>query len=142
MLLELCGDGVLDVPVAQRCIGPVHLMDKPILVGRRHQPDLFERAMAQQCLELHSRDHFCIACDKGEYYLLVLTPNPIWRDRDGEDAMLLSRDDLVRLMPGDRVVLGSGKACNGDMSARSGIFWRFHLEHDDSKAPTAGEAGQ
>lgn len=142
MLLELCGDGVLDVPLAQRCIGPVHLMDKPILVGRRHQPDLFERAMAQQCLELHSRDHFCIACDKGEYYLLVLTPNPIWRDRDSEETMLLSRDDLVRLMPGDRVVLGSGKAGNGEISARSGIFWRFHLEHDDAKALMAGEAGQ
>jgi len=142
MLLELCGDGVLDVPLAQRCIGPVHIMEKPILVGRRHQPELFERAMVQPCVELHSRDHFCVACDKGEYYLLVLTQNPIWCDRDGEAAMPLSRDDLVRLMPGDCIVLGSAKACNGAMSTRSGIFWRFHLEHDHSKAPMAGEAGQ
>lgn len=107
--------------------------------------------MVPQCLELHSRDHFCIACDKGEFYLLVLTANPIWRDRDGESPMQLSRDDLVRLMPGDRIVLGMGggavssEGCDENTIARSGIFWRFHLDQDEGQQPislSTGGAGQ
>jgi hypothetical protein len=137
IVLELSGEGVLDVPPSQRCIGPVSLGERPLLVGRRHQPELHQRAISKECLEFLSRDHFCVAYEGGEFWLLALTTNRIWRDRDGECPVLLARDDLVTLFPGDRILLGPGsEVAPADTVCRS-LVWHFKRVDGEARSPTA-----
>ncbi|CAK0870073.1 unnamed protein product, partial [Prorocentrum cordatum] len=125
VVLELCGEGVADVPLRQRSVGPTPLGDRPLLVGRRHQPELHERAVTKECIEFLSRDHFCVAFEGGEFWLLALTSNRMWRDRDGEEPVQLARDDLVTLLPGDRIVLGTGGDVLSAAAARRRLCWHF-----------------
>mmetsp|Transcript_32425 Transcript_32425/g.87925 ORF Transcript_32425/g.87925 Transcript_32425/m.87925 type:complete len:1222 (-) Transcript_32425:273-3938(-) len=135
VVLELTGEGVLDVPASRRTIGPVSLGEKPLLVGRRHQPELHQCAVSEDCLEYLSRDHFCVAYEGKEFWLLALTANRMWRDRDGEEPVQLARDDLVTLQPGDRILLGTGGDASSVEPARRRLCWHFRKADD---APAAG----
>jgi len=77
VLLELSGAAVLSPPPSgQRwCIGPTALGDRPLLVGSRHQPELYRRALTQEGQDMLSRDHFCIAHEDGEFWLLAVAPD-------------------------------------------------------------------
>mmetsp|Transcript_8894 Transcript_8894/g.20913 ORF Transcript_8894/g.20913 Transcript_8894/m.20913 type:complete len:1062 (-) Transcript_8894:329-3514(-) len=130
IMLELSGEGVLDVPVSRRTIGPVSLGERPLLVGRRHQPELHQCSVSEECLEFLSRDHFCVAYEGGEFWLLALTSNRIWRDRDGETPVQLARDDLVTLLPGDRIALGTGSDISSAELARRRLCWHFRRVDD------------
>jgi len=133
IVLELLGEAVLDLPASQRSIGPVLLGDRPLLVGRRHQPELHQHAIEAECLELLSRDDFCIAYEGGEFWLLALTSNRIWRARDNEKPTELARDDLVTLLPGDRVLLGYSEAHGGHR-----LCWAFkHADGVREASPVA-----
>lgn len=134
IVLELCGEAILNVPQAKRCIGPVSLAEKPLLVGRRHQPDL---PIAKEHLEFLSRDHFCVAYEGGEFWLLALTSNRIWRDRDGESPLQLARDDITTLLPGDRIVLSTGSSTTSIEDARPRLCWIFHRAASGTHAPTS-----
>jgi len=108
VVLELHGDGVLDVPLSQRSLGPLSLTEKPFVVGRRHQQELHRRAVTKECLQFLSREHFSMSMEEGRLKLHALTANPIWRDRDGEKPLELTRGDVVPLAVGDRIALGTG----------------------------------
>lgn len=138
IILELCGEGVLDVPLSRRTIGPVSLGDRPLLIGRRHQPELHQNAVSEECLEFLSRDHFCVAYEGGEFWLLALTSNRIWRDRDGERPVQLARDDLVTLLPGDCIALGTGGEVLTAEVARRRLCWHFRRV-DMAVAPDEAE---
>ena len=85
VVMELCGEGVLDVPSEQRRVGPVSLEEgSPLVIGRRHQPELHRRTVTKECLQFVSREHFEIALEGGDFRLRALTSNPIWRDTEGE----------------------------------------------------------
>lgn len=140
IMLELSGEGVLDVPVSRRTIGPVSLGERPLLVGRRHQPELHQQAVSEECLEFLSRDHFCVAYEGSEFWLLALTSNRIWRDRDGENPVQLARDDLVTILPGDRIALGTGTGIMSADLARRRLCWHFRKVED--MAPTGLRAGE
>lgn len=131
VILELCGEAVLDVPLEDRCIGPISLADRPLLVGRRHQPELHDGGIAKEYLDMISRDHFCVAYEGAEFWLLSLTPNQLWRDRDGEAPIQLQRDDLATLVPGDRICLGMGACTASAEAARRRLCWHFRRADSD-----------
>mmetsp|Transcript_30174 Transcript_30174/g.54765 ORF Transcript_30174/g.54765 Transcript_30174/m.54765 type:complete len:1127 (+) Transcript_30174:42-3422(+) len=134
VVLELHGQGVLDVASSARRIGPVELADKPLFVGRKHQADLHKRAVSSSCLQFMSRDHFRVSLEAGEFRLLAMTSNPIWRDRDGTEPVELARGDEISLLPGDRIALGTGADVVAD-SAIQNLCWHFVLDGDAVKAP-------
>lgn len=138
IVLELCGEGVLDVPAEQRRIGPLSVVGRPLLVGRRHQPELHRRAVTKDCLQFLSRDHFQISWESGEFKMLALTSNPIWRDRDGTRAVELARGEVVPVMAGDRILLGTG-ADASVTEARRSLCWHLNFASSEDSAP-AGEA--
>ncbi|CAE8601832.1 unnamed protein product [Polarella glacialis] len=128
VVLELSGNGVLDVPAQDRRIGPVSLANKPLFVGRKHQPDLHRHAVSQEYLQFVSRDHFRISWESGEFKLLAMTSNPIWRDRDGGPPIELGRGDVVTLLRGDRIALGSGSDSSLPEDALRSLCWKFSWE--------------
>lgn len=132
VVLVLSGDGVLDVPVADRRIGPVALNIEPIVVGRRHQPDLHRRAVAKDCLQFLSRDHFQISFVGRGYQLRALTSNPIWRARDGQEPVELKAQEDVSLVFGDRIALGTGDRVTTPTDALRTLCWRFKRDDEDA----------
>jgi len=134
VVLELHGLGVAkDVPSSQRRIGPVDLAENSLSVGRKHQPDLLKRAVSPSCLQYVSRDHFMVSLEAGEFILLAMTSNPIWRDRDGTEPVELQGGAKTTLIPGDRIALGTGSDLVAD-SAIQNLCWHFALEGDAIKA--------
>mmetsp|Transcript_20448 Transcript_20448/g.66028 ORF Transcript_20448/g.66028 Transcript_20448/m.66028 type:complete len:543 (+) Transcript_20448:1816-3444(+) len=133
VVLELFGDGVKDLPVAQRRIGPIAVSALPVLVGRRHQPTLHAEAVRDECTSLIEREHFCIASVDGVFYLMALSSSGVWRVRDGEQPVFLGRDGLTSVRSGDRVALfcgvGGGSESEEDMRAAAQasrtLCWRF-----------------
>ena len=69
-------------------------------VGRKHQPELLKRSVAQDCLPFMSRDHFSICFDHGEFRIRTLTSNPIWRVRSDAEPVELQRGEPVDLQSG------------------------------------------
>ena len=69
-------------------------------VGRKHQPELLKRSVAQDCLPFMSRDHFNISFSRGLFHLRTMTSNPIWRFRSGAEPIELQRGDPVDLQTG------------------------------------------
>jgi len=116
VLLELFGDGVRDLPLEQRSIGPHVLGDQPLLVGKRHQAELHSLAVREEMQGFISADHFCVAAytssglDSAKFWLLVMTPDrPVWlRPQRKEEAKELNKDDLVAIYPGDEICIGPG----------------------------------
>ncbi|CAK0883516.1 unnamed protein product, partial [Prorocentrum cordatum] len=109
IVLELAGDGVLDVPLPQRCLGPISVLTgKEFVVGRRHQPELHRVAVAKECLPFLSRDHFSIAQVGGEFRLRSLTDNTMWLVRDGDSPLELRRGSEALVAVGDRIALVTG----------------------------------
>lgn len=137
IVLELCGQGVLDVPLSQRRIGPISLTARSLLVGRKHQPDLHRHAVTTDCLQFLSRDHFRIAFEGGEFRLLALTSNPIWHDRDGVKPVELARGDLVTIAFGDRILLGTGGEASLAEDARRCLCWHFREAKQSDGIPQA-----
>lgn len=135
IILELSGEGVLDVPSSQRRIGPVSLADRPLVIGRRHQPDLHRCAVKKDCLQFLSRDHFGISLEGSEFLLHALTPNPIYRFRDGESPAELATGDHTDLLPGDKIALGTG--CDDVFAsaddARRRLTWHFMWAGESSE---------
>jgi len=125
IILVLHGDDVLDVPLEQRTIGPVSVLDRPLLVGRRDQPELHQRAVTQKHLEVLGRDRFCVAHEGGEVVLLALASRLIWLDRDGERPLRLARNDIANLASGDRIVLGIDADANFPDASRRKLCWHF-----------------
>eukprot|EP00443_Scrippsiella_acuminata_P042628 CAMPEP_0115319372 /NCGR_PEP_ID=MMETSP0270-20121206/79729_1 /TAXON_ID=71861 /ORGANISM="Scrippsiella trochoidea, Strain CCMP3099" /LENGTH=1178 /DNA_ID=CAMNT_0002739057 /DNA_START=70 /DNA_END=3602 /DNA_ORIENTATION=+ len=126
VVLELSGSNVLDVPMKFRSIGPISLVDRPLYVGRKHQPELHKSAVTKECLQFLSRDHFRIAVEDGVFRMLVMTSNPVWRDRPGVGASAeLARGDIETLEPGDRIVLGTGEDTSTMEEARASLCWLF-----------------
>mmetsp|Transcript_26914 Transcript_26914/g.68395 ORF Transcript_26914/g.68395 Transcript_26914/m.68395 type:complete len:815 (+) Transcript_26914:3-2447(+) len=123
IILELSGDGVLDVPLAERSIGPLPISELPLLVGRKHQPELHRRAVSKDCLQFLSRDHFRISFEGGEFKMLVMTSNPIWRDRNGQCSAELTRGDIISLTYGDRIALGTGGEAASPDDAQRSLCW-------------------
>lgn len=134
VVLELSGDGVLEVPLAQRRIGPQSLAIEPIVVGRRHQPELHRRAVAKDCLQFLSRDHFQISFANGRYQLRALTSNPIWRARANEDSLELTAQQNVDLVFGDRIALGTGDSVTSSATALRTLCWSFRRASDEEVA--------
>lgn len=129
--LELSGEGVKeDAPLADRQIGPVSLLQLPdhtLFVGRKHQPELLKRSVAQDCLPFMSRDHFSICFSRGQFQMRTLTSNPIWRFRSCAEPIELQRGDPVDLQTGDRIALGTGND-NSPESAVQSLCWLFTVE--------------
>merc|ERR1712019_73983 len=127
IILELHGEGVLDVPLSERRIGPVSLAKEPLVVGRKRQEELHRRAVTKECLQFLSRDHFQISSSGNVLKLHALTSNPIWRDRDGVEPIELERGDVVTLALGDRILLGSGfdLSCATADEARRTLYWHL-----------------
>lgn len=125
IILVLHGDDVLDVPLEQRTIGPISVLDRPLLVGRRDQPELHQRAVSQRHLDVLGRDRFCVAHESGEVVLLALASKLIWLDRDGERPLRLARNDIATLMSGDRIVLGIDADANFPDASRRKLCWHF-----------------
>ena len=69
-------------------------------VGRKHQPELLKRSVAQDCLPFMSRDHFNISFSRGLFHIRTMTSNPIWRFRSGNEPIELQRGDPVDLQTG------------------------------------------
>lgn len=126
VVLELSGECVLDVALNERCIGPISLA-RPLLVGWRHQPELYKRAVTKECQELLSRDHFCIAYEDGEFWLLVVTPDWIWHARNGETPSQLKRDTIITLKAGDCIALGTGGDASSADTVHGMLFWHFRV---------------
>ncbi|CAE7545168.1 unnamed protein product [Symbiodinium microadriaticum] len=130
--LELSGDGVLDVPASERRIGPVSVADQPMIVGRKHQPELHKRAVNPQCLKFMSRDHFSISCERGLFRIEPLTSNPMWRFRVGLEPLELEQQKPAELRSGDRVALGTGSD-NSPEAALQSLCWLFTEGADPTK---------
>lgn len=126
VILELSGECVLDVALNERCIGPISLA-RPLLIGWRHQPELYKRAVTKECQELLSRDHFCIAYEDGEFWLLVVTPDWIWHARNGETPSQLKRDTIITLKAGDCIALGAGGDASSGDTVHGMLFWHFRV---------------
>jgi len=122
----LTGANVNDVPLDERCIGPISLAHRPLFVGRKHQPELLRNAVEKECLQFLSRDHFRISLDEGGgFQMLVLTQNPIWRDRREGASAELARGDVIDLRPGDIIALGTGGETSTLDEARQSLCWIF-----------------
>lgn len=136
VVLELSGDGVLDVPLEQRRIGPLSLAE-PILVGRRHQPELHRQAIAKECLQFLSRDHFRIErMGNGRYQITAMTNNPIWlAGRFMDEPIELKKDESVPVGIGDRVALGTGSNSTTAEEALRRLSWLFKLSGDRDTSP-------
>mmetsp|Transcript_36175 Transcript_36175/g.65388 ORF Transcript_36175/g.65388 Transcript_36175/m.65388 type:complete len:1216 (+) Transcript_36175:132-3779(+) len=131
VILELRGAGVRDLLPEHCRLGPLALGKRPLIVGRRHQKDLLQRAVKEECLDFISRDHFVIAYESGSFLLFALSQNRLWLDRDGCSPMTLAKDEMRSLLPGDRIVLGTGEA-NAEDSRRR-LCWHFHLAVEGGK---------
>jgi len=123
IILELCGLGVLDVGVEQRRIGPMSLKE-PLVVGRRHQPDMHRAAVDQEWLAFVSRDHFRVSYENGRYQLCAMTSNPIWRKRGDAQLLELQRGEVATLASGDHIVLGTGSSPE---DACKRLYWKFNV---------------
>jgi len=132
VLLELSGDVVLSSPPSGRrwCIGPTAIGDQPLLVGSRHQPELYRRALTEEGQDMLSRDHFCIAHEDGEFWLLAVAPDRIWLLRGGSPPTQLQRDSITTLRRGDCIALSSDR---GD-AAPWPLLWHFHEVGSDAAA--------
>jgi len=135
VVLELCGDGVQDVPLALRRIGPFALDASPLLVGRRHQPGLHMDAIREEFSQFIEREHFAIAFQAADYFLVALSSSGVWRDRDGERPVLVERDGLVPLKIGDRIALPCGEGTA--VSALRALCWHFRLAGGAGASATA-----
>lgn len=125
VVLELCGEGVLDVSPGERRIGPQNLAKKDLIIGRRHQPELHRRAVSKDCLQFVSRDHFQISIQGNQFRLRPLTSNPIWLNSEGKEPLEIGRGDAATLEFGDRIALGTG---GGNISAEEAcrkLYWQF-----------------
>eukprot|EP00930_Biecheleria_cincta_P025888 TRINITY_DN18358_c0_g1_i1.p1 TRINITY_DN18358_c0_g1~~TRINITY_DN18358_c0_g1_i1.p1 ORF type:complete len:1277 (-),score=218.70 TRINITY_DN18358_c0_g1_i1:60-3890(-) len=131
-ILELSGEGVLDVPAEDRRIRYELCKASPLVVGRKHQPELHRRAVSSESLQYMSRDHFQIFVDNGEIKLTAMTSNPIWRDRDGNGAVELAKGDTVSLASGDRIALSTGNDNSSPAFAIRNLCWHFRLEGSNS----------
>mmetsp|Transcript_58342 Transcript_58342/g.125346 ORF Transcript_58342/g.125346 Transcript_58342/m.125346 type:complete len:838 (+) Transcript_58342:24-2537(+) len=121
--LELDGEGVRSgVVPAQRRLGPVSLGASPLRVGWRHQPELLNAALTNECRALVGFDHFCIAHLAGQFWLFVVAAPPLARERDGKGSVHLESEDVVTLLPGDRIVMAA-KLAEGAASQR--LCWHF-----------------
>merc|ERR1712107_380696 len=134
VVFELSGEGVLDVDPAKRHVGPLRLSEGSIIIGRKHQPDVLRRAVAKNCLQCISRNHFRIGFSEGRLMLTALSNHPIWRERDGHGALEVNCDESVPLAFGDCVVLGSGTAATVE-EARRWLCWRFCSAHSFNNLP-------
>ncbi|CAJ1379783.1 unnamed protein product [Effrenium voratum] len=125
VLLELSGTGSKqDVPADQRRLGPFTLGKAPWIMGRRHQREFLQKTVKEECLDFISRDHFAIAHEDNTFVLLALSQNRLWLDRGKvEGARSLTRDEMLPLRPGDRILLGTGDAADCQR-----LCWRFSLE--------------
>lgn len=135
--LELTGDCVLDeVPASERRIGPLSLASSALVVGRRHQADLHRNAVKKEVLSFISRDHFRISLEGSTFQLCALTPNPLYRFRDGKEPVELMSGEEVEIVSGDRIALGTGY--DDVFSAAADAFrrlrWEFRQNEQESSA--------
>eukprot|EP00930_Biecheleria_cincta_P034726 TRINITY_DN23963_c0_g1_i1.p1 TRINITY_DN23963_c0_g1~~TRINITY_DN23963_c0_g1_i1.p1 ORF type:complete len:1164 (-),score=179.13 TRINITY_DN23963_c0_g1_i1:93-3584(-) len=129
VILELSGAGVRDLPVEQRRIGPVQLGRRPLIVGRRHQKELLQAAVHEDCIDFISRDHFVIAYESSSFMFLALSQNRLWLFRDGLAPRTLVKEQVEGLVPGDRIVLGTGEQTAEDSCRR--LCWHFRLANEE-----------
>lgn len=129
IILELSGAGVRDLPVEQRRIGPLQLGKRPLIVGRRHQKELLQAAVHEDCIDFISRDHFVIAYESSSFMFLALSQNRLWLFRDGLAPRTLVKEQVEGLVPGDRIVLGTGEQTAEDSCRR--LCWHFRLANND-----------
>jgi len=137
VVLELCGEGVLEVPYLQRCLGPVNL-ETPLVVGRKHQPDFLRQAIAKECLQFLSREHFSIAWQGADFRLHAMTSNPIWIYRGCEIVGTLAQHDTAELRSGDRIALGTGG--DGLFTTAEEAFRRLNWHFRQVGAPNLSQA--
>lgn len=135
--LSLSGDALLQVPVFNRRVGPVSLAGKPLLVGSRHQPELFGDGMMKAYSNIVDRDHFCIASEGGAFWLLCLTSKGLWRVREGEEPLRLILDDLAPLQANDIIVPRLSAVAAADEvpleQCRRVLQWNFLVLSDASR---------
>lgn len=142
IVLELSGDGVLSVPLEQRRIGPLSLAVEPILVGRRHQPELHRNAITKECLQFLSRDHFRIETrGNGKYQITAMTNNPIWlAGRLMDEPFELKKDESMPVGFGDRVALGTGNSQTTAEEALQRLSWVFKRASGHEEVPRTEHA--
>jgi len=129
IILELSGAGVKNLPVEQRRIGPLQLGRRPLIVGRRHQKELLQAAVLEDCIDFISRDHFVIAYESSSFMFLALSQNRLWLFRDGLAPRTLVKEQVEGLVPGDRIVLGTGEQTAEDSCRR--LCWHFRLADEE-----------
>lgn len=128
VVLDLHGDGVRDVPQELRRIGPMRLGKTPVMIGRRHQKAIHERAIKEELCDYISRDCFSISWEGGQFRLVGKASNPLWLDRDSDDPLPLQRESSYILKPGDRIVLSTGSDVPPFPDARRRLRWVFLLD--------------
>jgi hypothetical protein len=125
-VLELQGACAPSFPASHRTLGPLGIDARPLLVGGRHQPQLHRAAVAAGCGEFASADHFCVACLGGEFWLFAVVPLTVVRG-DGS-FKVLGRDDFIRLLEGDRIVLVDSDDASSRDAAQRRLCWHFSDE--------------
>ncbi|CAE7483674.1 unnamed protein product, partial [Symbiodinium pilosum] len=106
-----------------------------LLVGRAHQQSLFQEAFRKEVREYLSRDHFRIDRDRaGQFNLVALSANPIWRMRQRQLRELERGDPPLSLLNGDEIFLFTGASdCTPDGPDNLGVLkWRFAQAGDRS----------
>jgi len=125
--LELRGEGVRELPLERRSLAPMLMTNqKPLFIGRKHQPELHDRAISAKWQELVQGEQFCIALTKGQFWLIALAKTALWLVRSGGsggsggrleiNCEEVKQDSILTLNSGDQICLGPG------------VFWRFKGE--------------
>ncbi|CAE7879465.1 unnamed protein product [Symbiodinium microadriaticum] len=99
-----------------------------LLVGRAHQQSLHQEAFRKEVREYLSRDHFRIDRERaGQFNLVALSANPIWRMRQRQLRELERGDPPLSLLHGDEIFLFTGASdCTPDGPENLGVLkWRF-----------------
>jgi len=126
VLLELCGSGVADVPLLQRCIGPMQLTEGSIIVGRRHQLDLFKRVVKREFLEFISREHFRLERVGDAFVLHALSSNPVWHGREGEQPVELRKGQDAVMVFGDCIIVDTDHVNPTSATMKDKVlYWHF-----------------
>lgn len=130
IVLELCGRGVVNTPAGERRLGPQCLASGgPVVVGRKHQRALHERAVQKEWQEFVSREHFQVSQGDSalDFRLKVLTSNPVWhRARVGGAPAQLAKGDEVALALGDCIIIDTDHKdpFSEDLESKV-LYWHF-----------------
>lgn len=128
VVLVLTGEGTKDLPAEKRRLGPMTLRQGPWIMGRRHQREFLQAVVKEEYIDFVSRNHFAIAFEDQCFFLLALSQNRIWLDRgEASGTRSLQRDEMQRLQPGNRILLGTSEAGDSAGIDSPRLCWHFDV---------------